>query len=232
VDRPDHPHPLDDPFWSSLATRHAHLAMGGALARRYPAAISPIAALSGDGPAHVAALEALVDVGDDMGIVGSFVPALPARWETVFESQLTQMVRDDRSPLPEGDVDVAVLGARDVDDMLALVELTRPGPFRPRTIELGTYIGIRQGGRLVAMAGERAWAGDFREVSAVCTHPDAQGRGYARALVGRVVNRMLRAGQTPFLHVESAKTRVIDTYRGLGFACRAELPLLAAKRIG
>ena len=126
---------------------------------------------------------------------------------------------------------IAVLSAADVDDMLALVELTHPGPFRERTIELGNFVGIRQHGRLLAMAGERMWIGDHREVSAVCTHPEAQGRGYARALMGRVINRMLRAGQTPFLHVESANERAIAMYQGIGFIQRAEFPLLYAKRM-
>ena len=116
--------------------------------------------------------------------------------------------------------------------MAALVELTHPGPFRARTIELGTYIGIRDRGGLVAMAGERTWIGDFREVSAICTHPDAQRRGYARSLIGRVVNRMLRAGQTPYLHVESGNAVAIDVYRRLGFVRRTEFPALFASRIG
>ena len=161
---------LDNPFWSSLTTRHAHIAQGGALARRYPAAISPIAGVPGVGPANIAALQ-------------------------------------------------------------ALVEVTKPGPFRSRTIELGNYLGIRERGRLIAMAGERTWVGDFREVSAICTHPDAQGRGYARALMGRVINRMLRAGETPFLHVESKNLRAIDLYLALGFVRRTEFRLLHAKRI-
>jgi ribosomal protein S18 acetylase RimI-like enzyme len=222
---------LDNPFWSSLTTRHAHFAQGGMLARRYPAAISPLAGLPGVEPANVAALEALVKIGDDMAIVGPLVPTLPKNWETLYESRITQMIRVDRSPLPEGDVDASILGAADVAEMLALVELTKPGPFRPRTIELGTYVGIRERGRLVAMTGERTWVGDFREVSAICTHPDAQQRGYARALIGRVINRMLRAGETPILHVESKNLRAIDIYLALGFVRRTDFRLLHARRM-
>lgn len=223
---------FDNPAWASLTERHAHFSHGGMLARRYRSTISPIAALAGDTPAHVAALEAIAEVGDDVALLAVSVPSLGTNWETLYASQLTQMVRTDPSPLPEPDADVATLGAADVTEMLALVELTRPGPFRQRTIELGKYIGIREGGRLVAMAGERMWIGNFREMSAVCTHPDARGRGYARALMSRVVNRMLRAGETPFLHVESKNRRAIDLYRVLGFVPRAEFPLLYAKRIG
>jgi len=224
-------HPLDDPIWSCLTTRHAHLARGGALARRYPADISPIGALSGTGNEHIDALGALVAVGDDIGIFGPSVPVLDGRWETLYKARLTQMIRTDRSPLSEEDASVQALGAVDVREMLALVELTKPGPFRTRTIELGNYVGIRERGRLVAMAGERMWVNSFRELSAVCTHPDAQGRGYAKALIARVVNRMLRAGETPFLNVENSKTRVVDLYSGLGFTVRAEYPLLHARRI-
>jgi predicted GNAT family acetyltransferase len=187
--------------------------------------------LPGAEPANVAALTALVDVGDDIGLVGPYVPALPGSWETLHASQLTQMLRRNRSPLPEGDVEVTTLGPADVDEMLELVDHTRPGPFRTRTIELGTYIGIRERGRLVAMAGERTWIGDCREVSAICTHPEAQRRGYARALIGRVVNRMLRAGQTPYLHVETGNARAIKLYLALGFVPRTEFALLRAKRI-
>lgn len=223
---------LDNPFWSSLTSRHAHFAQGGTLARRYLPAISPLAGLPGVGPKNIAALEALVEIGDDMAIVGPLVPTLPENWETLYESQIAQMIRVDRSPLPEGDVDASVLGAADVAEMLALVELTKPGPFRPRTIELGAYLGIGEGGRLVAMAGERTWVGHVREVSAICTHPDAQGRGYARALMGRVINRMLRAGEIPFLHVESRNRRAIDLYLALGFTRRTEFRLLHARRNG
>jgi ribosomal protein S18 acetylase RimI-like enzyme len=223
---------LDNPIWSCLTTRHAHIASGGALARRYPASISPIGALADNGPEHVAALESVVEAGDDFAVFAPSVPALPANWETLFESRLLQMIRSDRSPLPEGDVEVSSLGAADVPDMLALVELAKPGPFRTRTVELGTYVGIRDGGRLIAMAGERLWLGNFHEVSAICTHPNRQGRGYARALTGRVVNRMLRADETPMLHVEWTNTRAIDMYRALGFAVRSEFALLHAKRIG
>ena len=223
---------LDNPFWSSLTTGHAHFALGGTLARRYPVEISPIAGLSAPGPANITALETIVGVGDDMATVARSMPKLPAHWETLYESRLTQMIRNERAPLPEGDVDASTLGSPDVPEMLALVELTKPGPFRLRTIELGTYIGSRLSGRLVAMAGERLWIDAFREVSAVCTHPDVQGRGYARALIARVVNGMLRAGQTPILHVESANKRAIELYASLGFGRRSELSLLYARRVG
>lgn len=231
MDRSDLELALDNPVWSCLTTRHAHLALGDALARRYPPDISPIAGLPTNNAESVAALEPLVAVGDDMGVIGPFSPSLSPAWEVLFEAAITQMIRADRAPLPEGDGGVLELGAADVDEMRALVELTQPGPFRTRTIELGRFIGVREGGRLIAMAGERMWVADGREVSGVCTHPDVQGRGYARSLIAHVVNGMQLAGQTPFLHVLSANARAIELYRTLGFVQRAEFQLTHAKRI-
>jgi predicted GNAT family acetyltransferase len=222
---------LDNPFWSSLTTGHEHLALGGALARRYPVDVSLIAGLAAPEPANVAALETVVDVGDDVATVARRVPQLPAHWEILYESRITQMIRSDPGLLAES-VDASILGPADVPEMLALVELTKPGPFRPRTIDLGTYVGLRLSGRLVAMAGERLWIDHFRELSAVCTHPDVHRQGYARGLIARIVNGMMRAGQTPMLHVESANERAIGLYLTLGFVPRAELSLLYAKRIG
>jgi ribosomal protein S18 acetylase RimI-like enzyme len=223
---------LDNPIWSCLATRQAHLAQGDARVRRYPASISPLTGLAGEGLDRdiVASLAAVVPVGDDTGIFGP-APALGPAWEVLRQARITQMIRRDDAPLDEGDVGVCTLDERDVPQMLELVALTQPGPFRPRTIELGRYIGIRENGRLLAMAGERMWLGDYREASAICTHPDARGRGYARALIGRVINRMLRAGETPFLHVYSTNTQAIDVYLDLGFVRRAEFDLLHARRL-
>ena len=103
------------------------------------------------------------------------------------------------------------------DEMLALTELTKPGPFGKRTPELGTYLGIRDSGRLVAMAGERLRVPGFTEISAVCTHPEYQGHGFARMLISSVIRRTTARGDTPFLHVAQVNTRAIQVYEQLGF---------------
>ena len=109
------------------------------------------------------------------------------------------------------------LSIADVDEMLALTELTKPGPFGKRTPELGTYLGIRDGKRLVAMAGERLRLPGFTGVSAVCTHPEYQWRGFARKLISAVVRRITERGDTPFLHVAQVNARAIRVYEELGF---------------
>jgi ribosomal protein S18 acetylase RimI-like enzyme len=223
---------LDNPVWSCLTTRYAHLALGNALALRFHSDYSPLSAVQQPRSTNVDALLASVEVGDEISITAVEPGELPGNWEVLRQSRLVQMIRRERSPLAISRDEITVLAAEDVDDMLALVELTHPGPFRRRTVELGAYIGIRRGGRLLAMAGERMWIGDHREVSAVCTHPDAQGKGLARTLMGHVVNRMLRANQTPFLHVLFSNERAIATYEGIGFVRRTELALTHARRIG
>src|SRR5436305_6660018 len=114
---------LDNPVWSCLTTRHARFALGKDLARRYVETISPIGTVSGASAAHVAALEALVGVGDDIGLIASPVQTLPANWQTLYASQLVQMIRRERSPLPVGNIEVSTLAGTDVLEMLELIEL-------------------------------------------------------------------------------------------------------------
>jgi ribosomal protein S18 acetylase RimI-like enzyme len=222
---------LDNPVWSSLALRHARYAQGGGLALRYSRDFSPLSAMSATGPESVEAMRALVRIDEAIVMAGPHVPETLPGWDVVQRLRLAQMIRRDRTRLPENIDAISTLSTADVDDMVALVEITRPGPFCVRTVELGNFVGIRQHGRLVAMAGERLWIGDHREVSGVCTHPDAAGNGYSRALLGRVINRMLDAGQTPFLHVEYGNARAIAVYESLGFVRRAEIAATVVKRI-
>jgi ribosomal protein S18 acetylase RimI-like enzyme len=222
---------LDNPVWSCLTTRCAHLALGDSRALRFHPDYSPLSAVRDARPENVAALLAPVEAGEELSITAVEVGEVPEDWEIVGRLSLVQMIRRGGPPLPVSGDPVAALASDDVDDMLALVELTHPGPFRRRTVQLGKFVGIRRDGRLLAMAGERMWIGDHREVSAVCTHPDAQGLGLARSLMAHVINGMLAAGQTPFLHVLSTNERAIATYEGLGFVRRAEIALTRVQRI-
>jgi predicted GNAT family acetyltransferase len=114
--------------------------------------------------------------------------------------------------------------------MIALAALTKPGPFDRRTREFGDYIGIRREGKLVAMAGQRLHVPGYREVSAVCTHPDHLGQGYARALMLEIMRRIIADNETPFLHVRSLNTRAIDVYRRMGFIERRSIQLAILRK--
>jgi predicted GNAT family acetyltransferase len=142
-----------------------------------------------------------------------------------------QMVCDTRVEVPARGAELCVLSEADIPEMLALTALTHPGPFRSHTYTLGTYLGIRVDSRLAAMAGQRMHLPGYREISAVCTHPDFQGRGYARTVVSRLVAETFERGLVPFLHVEEANERAQALYNALGFVERARLPLLVIERV-
>ena len=122
-----------------------------------------------------------------------------------------------------GVADILTLGAGDVPAMMELTKLTNPGPFAARTRELGTFLGIKIDGRLVAMAGERMKPADHTEITAVCVHPDFRGRGYAQLLLGAVARQIAARGEIPFLHVFSDNDSAIALYRRQGMEIRRRL---------
>jgi GNAT superfamily N-acetyltransferase len=144
--------------------------------------------------------------------------AAPDGWRIDLESTMFKMAWGGQPARLDAAPEARPLGPADAEQALALALLTNPGPFGPRTIELGEYFGLFEDGRLVAMAGERLAAGSMREISGVCTHPDFQGRGHARRLVDKLVRRQLARGETPFLHVMSTNLAGHGLYQRLGFA--------------
>ncbi|TWR29917.1 GNAT family N-acetyltransferase [Mucilaginibacter pallidiroseus] len=133
------------------------------------------------------------------------------------------MVYDNENTIATSNANVVNLTTEHISQMVALTKLTNPGPFAQRTIEFGHYCGVFDGDKLVAMAGQRLHAGNFTEVSAVCTHPDYLGRGYARAILIHQVNRMLASGNTPYLHVREDNARAINVYEAIGFKIRRKV---------
>ena len=225
---------LDNPAWSALTTHQAHLALGGDLARRYPPHLAPIAAVGRRDRAALEELATLVPEGDSVSLpatLESVVPILPPQLEATLQRRLVQMVCETRVDVPAADIEPSVLGEADIPDMLALTTLTHPGPFRPDTYTLGLYLGIRIDGRLAAMGGQRMHVPGYREISAICTHPDFQGKGYARAIVSRLVAETFDRGLIPFLHVEEGNQRAQGVYRDFGFVVRTRLPLLVVERV-
>ena len=146
-------------------------------------------------------------------------PPLPAGFEVLMASQLDQFVGIAPGAAPKRD-DMIELSAADAPEMVALAELTKPGPFLLRTHELGAFFGVRFDGRLGAMAGERLKLPGFTEISGVCTHPDFRGQGLAAALIGRVAEEIQSRGETPFLHVFSHNAPAIAVYERLGMKKR------------
>jgi ribosomal protein S18 acetylase RimI-like enzyme len=221
VSHPLGSHPLDRPIWAALATRQAHFDTKGTIARRFPPDVSPFVAVGEDSAGAVAAAVELIPEGDDVSFLERAPPQAPAG-VTATSAKGLQMVAKGFAAGGR-DFEIKTLTSDDADEMLALATLTRPGPFRARTHTLGRFIGIRDGGRLVAMAGERLKLDGFVEISAVCTHPDYRGRGYGAALMKIVGQRILSEGDTPFLHTYADNAVAIALYKRLGFEVRSEV---------
>jgi ribosomal protein S18 acetylase RimI-like enzyme len=217
-ERPKTMHSLDNPIWNSLSTLHTHFAEGDELAKRYPPEVTLLAGMGEPTAAAYASLaKALQRAGAALFLDQS--PQIPAGWVTVHASPLVQMVCE-KPNLAQDGFPAEKLAPADVPEMVALAELTKPGPFGTRTRELGEYLGIRKAKRLVAMAGERLHLPGYTEVSAVCTHPDFQGRGYARELMSILMRRIIQRGETPILHVRQQNVSAIHLYEKLGFRTR------------
>ena len=154
---------------------------------------------------------------------------LPGGWALEAFDDLAQMACDGEVDVPEGPP-IIELGPEHRADALALTALVYPHYFRPRTMELGRYFGIYVEGRLAAMAGERLGAPGFREMSAICTHPDFLGRGYARLLTAMLSNDTLHGGRLPFLHVSQANARAMALYEGMGYRLRRTIPFWSLRR--
>ena len=214
---------LDNLIWHTLSSRQAQFALAEGDARRFALDVAPFVAIEQPSDQTYASLARLVAEGTPAILFTADRVEPPVDLLRVdFERPLTQMIVHEVRP-PTGTIDVIDLGPDDVPEMLALVELTQPGPCRPRTIELGRYVGIRRNGDLVAMAGERMKPDGFTEISAVCTHPDWQGRGFASELVSIMAEHIQVQGDTAILHTGSSNQTAISVYRNLGFELRREL---------
>lgn len=211
--------PLDNAIWESLSATHAGFAQTLGAAKRFRPEVSILAGLKEPSEAAWRDLAELVKPGERVGLCFERPTKAPAGWELQREAPLFQMVHEGGA-IASDTRTIVELGEADAAEMLALAQLTMPGPFELKTRELGTYLGIREGGKLVAMAGERLKLPGLTEVSAICTHPDHAGRGHARALTAEVAARIRARGETPFLHVRHDNERAIALYERMGLRTR------------
>ncbi|MBB5874146.1 ribosomal protein S18 acetylase RimI-like enzyme [Allocatelliglobosispora scoriae] len=214
---------LDNPVWATLTGSHARFAQTVGQATRFDPEVALFAALApGADDTAWADLAALAGPGGLVSLTGT-LPPLPD-WPVTWNTDGVQLLGTDVHGAD--DPEAVLLTADDVPEMLDLVQRTRPGPFLRRTIELGTYLGIRRGGALVAMAGERLQPPGWTEISAVCTDPAHRGQGLATRLTLAVVAGVRRRGAVPLIHTRIGNTDAIRLYESLGFRLRRRTPFI------
>jgi ribosomal protein S18 acetylase RimI-like enzyme len=207
-----------NPFWYSLATEHAGIAIGSDAARRFPLDVIPFAGFPASDEAGVIALRELLAPGELIYVTGKKLAPVPGLEETIdlpgWQMHIeapTSESQNDHAPV------IRELHAVDATAMVGLTDVAFPGYFRPRTYILGRYFGIEIDGQLVAMAGERLALPGYREISAVCTHPAHTGKGYAAVLIRHLMRVHADAGLRSFLHVTQTNERAIALYERLGY---------------
>jgi len=219
---------LDNPFWYALNSNHRHLAIWGNIAARYQPDVFFAAGMPENNTLGFDDLRSLVVIDEMIFVLGELPEDLPG-WEVSQTDQYPQMICEDLKP--RSHQEAIYLTTDDVPDMLDLVGLTHPGPFLPRTIEMGKYLGLHRDGQLVAMAGERLHLSGYCEISAVCTHPDYRGRGFASALTTMLAEIIFEREEVPFLHLTPTNDVAMKLYKKLGFRLRKEIKGSDIKRI-
>jgi len=225
---------LDNVVWHSLVGPRSHLAERRGQAARFDPGVSVFAGVPDD-----ASPEAWDDLADLVGphgtaVLGRRTLQVSEGWETVLAVPGVQMLAGpslDVTLPAESGAAIEPLGPDDVDEMVALVAATDPGPFERRTVEFGGYLGVRADGRLIAMAGERFRCTGYTEISAVCTDAAHRGRGLASLLTRAVAARIRARGEEAFLHAAASNTNAIRLYEALGFTLRTTCDFAAVRPI-
>ena len=222
-------HMLDRPVWSALETRHSGFAEGGDLARRYRPSIIPFAATAVDDAESLHALGSLIPVGETVILAQADSIVLPPALGATMTADAVQMIAE-RPVQAVSDPRIEQLTRRDAAEMLALASLTRPGPFTLEALSLGDFWGVKIGGRLAAMAGERMKQPGYAELSGVCSHPDFRGSGLARLLSLFVANRIMARGEVPYLHAFASNAAAIGLYESIGFRLRSTMNIAVVQQ--
>ncbi|HWZ14085.1 MAG TPA: GNAT family N-acetyltransferase [Mucilaginibacter sp.] len=216
-------HVLDSPAWNALISGNKDLAFGNGPVRYFDKEVSPFVGLEEKKPENFQLLYEQLPHDGPVLFLTAEQTEIPAQWKVLQVIRGLQMVCDIVKAEDSELIELVPLTHEHAPQMVALAKLTNPGPFANETIRFGHYMGIFENGQLVAMAGQRMHAFAYAEVSAVCTHPDHTGKGYARQLLVHHINRIKKASETPFLHVRHDNERAIEVYKRLGFYTRREV---------
>lgn len=225
-------HPLDNPVWNALSSGNKHLAKGTDRAKIFDPEVSPFAAVIGNSPENLLELHGLIDNDRLVFLWASKLLSVPQQWKVIACIPGFQMVYEKETVNAIDRTRIMPLSAKHIPEMLALTKLTKPGPFGTKTIGFGNYEGIFENGNLVAMTGRRFHCFDHIEISAVCTHPDQLGKGYAKQLLLSQLGHILNESAKPYLHVKGDNERAIHVYESLGFTVRMPVYFYILQKTG
>ena len=223
-------HLLDNPGWGALTTGNRRLAQGNDEVKYFDKEVSPFVGFKHNTLSHFQILYNILPHDGPVGFISTEPYVLPAMWQELQCIRCFQMIYNIKHAPQSTTALPVLLSEKHIPQMLALTKLTNPGPFAQRTIEFGNYYGFFEGDELVAMAGQRMHIGDHVEVSAVCTHPDHLGKGYARNLLLYNINQIIAAGNIPMLHVRYDNDRAVEVYKRVGFEVRREINFYIMKK--
>jgi GNAT superfamily N-acetyltransferase len=215
--------PLDNPVWEALNTKQSNFNIGNKVIKYFPGNVAPFIGLQNWDDSDLQHLIDNAPADRAFSVMIAKAIKLPASVDIIFTTPLYQLYCPELIPFANPAIEISNLGSGDVPQMLELTALTKPGPFYEKTIEFGKYFGIYSKDKLVAMAGERLKVNGYTEISAICTHPDYLGKGYASYLLSHACEHTIREGNIPFLHVRTDNTRAIEVYKKLGFVVRADV---------
>lgn len=218
-------HPLDNPAWNALLSGNKHFSKGNEQIKFFDSEVAPFVGFADYSPDKSNLLYHLIPGQRTLAIISPKEIAISNQWIITEHMKVLQMVHN-RAALPAtAGVNLIPLKKQHVPAMIALTGMTHPGPFLERTIEFGNYYGIFNKNKLVAMAGQRLHVNEYIEISAVCTHPDYLGKGYASKLITDQIQRIKSAANIPFLHVKDDNAKAITLYQKLGFEARQQLDI-------
>lgn len=210
-------HPLDNFVYQALRTGDEHLNISSGSVKFFDPEVSPFVGYAED---HTRPFEELHDLLPENRriLIGSRKNLQELKgWQLQHAIEGAQFVFDSSSEIAEPALKPVPLGKEHINQMIDLATLTKPGPFGKRTIEFGHYHGFFDGEKLISMTGQRMHVNEYTEVSAVCTHPDHLGKGYAAALLQHQLRLIITQGKKPYLHVRADNERAIALYERLGF---------------
>jgi ribosomal protein S18 acetylase RimI-like enzyme len=224
-------HVLDNPVWNALLSGNINLALGNAQVKYFDPLVSPFVGFKEVSKDSFKELYELIDHNKPLLFVTPHQIEIPQIWNVTNVINGYQMIWEGEAAQYISTAEILPLDTTHTQQMVDLTKLTKPGPFAERTIEFGHYHGIFEGDKLIAMAGQRLYPFNYAEISAVCTHPDHLGKGYAKQLLLYHIHRIKQAGETPFLHVWDGNDRAIQVYQNLGFITRTPVQFhVLAKR--